>query len=47
MLPNQHLEKSNTTDNLWLYILALLDKQPLYAWEIPSLIEEKFGFRPG
>jgi DNA-binding PadR family transcriptional regulator len=47
MLPEKHLEKSNTTDNLWIYILALLDKQPLYAWEIPALIEKKFGFRPG
>jgi DNA-binding PadR family transcriptional regulator len=47
MLPIQHLEKSNTTDNLWLYILAILDKQPLYGWEIPALIEKIFSFRPG
>lgn len=47
MLPIQHLTKSNTTDNLWIYILSLLEKQPLYGWEIPKLIEKKFGFRPG
>jgi PadR family transcriptional regulator, regulatory protein PadR len=47
MLPIQRLEKSNTTENLWLYILAILEKQPLYGWEIPALIEQKFGFRPG
>ncbi|MFZ3073929.1 MAG: helix-turn-helix transcriptional regulator [Minisyncoccales bacterium] len=47
MLPIQRLNKSNTTDNLWLYILAILDKQPLYGWEIPALIEKEFGFRPG
>jgi len=47
MLPSKHLEKSNTTDNLWIYILALLEKQSLYGWEIPGLIEKKFGFRPG
>jgi len=47
MLPIQRLEKSNTTENLWIYILALLEKQPLYGWEIPELIEQKFGFRPG
>ncbi|MCU0653406.1 MAG: PadR family transcriptional regulator [Candidatus Pacebacteria bacterium] len=47
MLPIRRLIKSNTTDNLWLYILALLEKQPLYGWEIPGLIEQKFGFRPG
>ena len=47
MLPLERLEKSNTTENLWLYILALLDKKPLYGWEIPGLIEKQFGFRPG
>jgi DNA-binding PadR family transcriptional regulator len=47
MLPSQRLEKSNTTENLWLYILAALKKQPLYGWEIPALIEKNFGFRPG
>jgi len=47
MLPIQRLEKSNTTDNLWIYILALLEKQVLYAWKIPGLIEKEFGFRPG
>ena len=47
MLPIKRLQKSNTTENLWVYILALLDKQPLYAWEIPNLIEKKFNFRPG
>jgi DNA-binding PadR family transcriptional regulator len=47
MLPIKRLEKSNTTDNLWLYILAILDKKALYGWEIPGLIEHKFGFRPG
>ncbi len=47
MLPIQKLEKSNTKENLWIYILALLDKKPLYGWEIPKLIEQNFGFRPG
>lgn len=47
MLPSKRLEKSNTTENLWLYILATLKKQPLYGWEIPALIEKNFGFRPG
>lgn len=47
MLPIQRLEKSNTKENLWVYILALLDKAPRYGWEIPELIEQNFGFRPG
>lgn len=47
MLPIQHLKKSNTTDNLWIYILCLLEKKTLYAWEMPVLIEKKYGFKPG
>jgi DNA-binding PadR family transcriptional regulator len=47
MLPIRRLEKSNTKENLWVYILALLENKPRYGWEIPALIEKKFGFRPG
>ena len=47
MQPIERLKKLNTKENLWIYILILLKKKPLYAWELPSLIEEEFGFRPG
>jgi DNA-binding PadR family transcriptional regulator len=47
MTPIERLEKSGTLDNLWIYILALLRKRPLYGWEIPDLIENEFQFRPG
>jgi len=47
MLPLERLKKLNTTDNLWLYILSLLKDRELYGWEIPSLIEKKFNFKPG
>ena len=47
MLPFQRLQKSNTTNNLWYYILALLKKRRLYGYEIPKLIKEKFDFKPG
>ena len=47
MLPFERLEKLNTIDNLWLYILSLLKKKETYGWELPSLIEKKFNFRPG
>jgi DNA-binding PadR family transcriptional regulator len=47
MLPLERLRKSNTIENLWIYILSLLKKGGNYAWEIPSLIEKKFGFKPG
>jgi DNA-binding PadR family transcriptional regulator len=47
MTPIERLKKSGTLDNLWIYILALLKKRPLYGWEIPDLIEKEFQFRPG
>jgi len=62
MLPIERLQKSNTKENLWLYILSLLTRAPakrgdeqssstkekeLYGWEIPSLIDKEFNFKPG
>jgi DNA-binding PadR family transcriptional regulator len=47
MLPNERLVKLNTKGNLWIYILSLLKKNGLYGWEIQSLIEQKFNFKPG
>lgn len=47
MLPFEKFKKTNTKDNLWIYILLLLRKKGLYGWEIPRLVKEKFGFLPG
>jgi DNA-binding PadR family transcriptional regulator len=47
MLPIERLQKSNTIENLWIYILSLLKKQKIYAWEIPDAIKKEFGFKPG
>lgn len=47
MLPFERLEKLNTKENLWLYILSLLKEKELYGWEIPNVIKKKFGFQPG
>jgi DNA-binding PadR family transcriptional regulator len=47
MLPIQRLQKSNTIENLWIYILSLLKKRKIYAWEIPAIIERELGFKPG
>ena len=47
MLPIKRLEKSNTKENLWIYILYLLQKKSTYGWEILDLIEKKFKFKPG
>ena len=47
MSPFEHLQKSNTKDNLWLYILFFLKKRKAYAWELQKLVEDNFNFKPG
>jgi len=47
MLPFDRLQKLNTKDNLWLYILTLLKSGEIYAWQIQKEIEKKFSFKPG
>ena len=41
------LEKSNTIENLWIYILSLAYENEVYAYSLQKDIEEKFGFLPG
>lgn len=51
MFPSQRLDKLNTIENLWIYILLLIKSRekdnPLYAWELPEMIQKHFNFRPG
>jgi len=47
MLPIERLQKSNTIENLWIYILFLLRKRKVYGWEIPAIIKKEFEFKPG
>jgi DNA-binding PadR family transcriptional regulator len=47
MLPSDHLQKTNTKDNLWIYILLLLCKKEVYGWELPAMIEAEYNFKPG
>ena len=47
MLPIERFFKSNTIENLWIYILCLLKERKVYGWEIPAAIEKEFGFKPG
>ncbi|MBI4019972.1 MAG: helix-turn-helix transcriptional regulator [Candidatus Aenigmarchaeota archaeon] len=47
MRPLKRLEQLNTSDNLWVYILKILEKSPTHAYAIRNEIEELFGFRPG
>ena len=35
-----------TKENLWFYILRLLQDGPRYGYEIRAMINEKFGFKP-
>ncbi len=35
-----------TKANLWLYILRLLEDEPLYGYEIKQKIMKRFGFQP-
>ena len=35
-----------TKANLWIYILRLLEDEPLYGYEIKQKIQAKFGFQP-
>ena len=47
MDPFSRLKKYNTKGNLWIYILILLKEKPYHGWDFPSVIEKRFGFRPG
>jgi len=43
----RRLIRKLTVENLWLYVLSLLKKEPLYGYEVSRKIEENFGFKPG
>jgi len=43
----RRLIRKLTVENLWLYVLSLLKKGPLYGYEVVKRIEENFGFKPG
>jgi DNA-binding PadR family transcriptional regulator len=43
----RRLEKLNTTECLWVYILKILSKGPSHAYVLRKQIEHEFGFRPG
>ena len=43
----KRLEKLNTKDCLWTYILSILKGKPMHAYLIRKEIEIVFGFRPG
>ena len=47
MLPFERFKKSNTENNLWIYILSLGKEREVTNEEVRRLIFEKFGFLPG
>ncbi len=42
----QRLKNKLTKENLWLYILRLLEEKPRYGYEIREEIKKKFNFSP-
>jgi len=42
----ERLRNKVTKEVLWLYILRLLEKRSMYAYEIKKEIEKTFGFSP-
>ncbi len=46
-MPSRRLEQKLTKENLWLYILSLLEDRDMYGYELREEIEKKFGFKPG
>ncbi|MFH1978557.1 MAG: PadR family transcriptional regulator [Candidatus Aenigmatarchaeota archaeon] len=47
MKPLERLEKLNTSDCLWVYILSILNKTPMHAYAVRKEVEKRFGFTPG
>lgn len=43
----RRLEKLNTKECLWIYLLGILKDKPMHAYAIRKEIERKFGFMPG
>jgi len=46
-MPFDKLERNNTYDCLWPYILRILREKPMHAYILRNEIEQRFGFRPG
>ncbi|NHJ32005.1 MAG: PadR family transcriptional regulator [Asgard group archaeon] len=42
----KRLKKKTSIDNLWIYILRLLQEKEMYGYELKESIRTKFGFEP-
>ena len=43
----ERLERNTTKNVLWMYILSLLKEKKMYAYEMNTEVEKRYGFRPG
>jgi DNA-binding PadR family transcriptional regulator len=46
-MPMKKLERNNTKECLWPYILRILKDGSTHAYALRGEIERRFGFRPG
>ena len=46
-MPLKKLERNNTYDCLWPYILRILIEKPSHAYILRKEVESRFGFKPG
>ncbi|MFH1520568.1 MAG: PadR family transcriptional regulator [Candidatus Micrarchaeota archaeon] len=44
--PIKRLKRLLTIGNLWLYLLSLVKTRKIYAYEMDSLVEKEFSFKP-
>lgn len=45
--PIERLEKKVDKENLWLYILHMLQAKEMYGFEIRQIVRQRFGFLAG
>jgi len=43
----ERFKRKLTIENLWIYILSLLEEEPKYGYEIYAEIRDRYGFKPG
>lgn len=46
-MPLKKLERNNTYECLWPYVLRILKDKPSHAYVLRKEVERRFGFKPG
>ncbi len=46
-MPLEKLERNNTYDCLWPYVLRILKDGPSHAYVLREEVKRRFGFKPG